>query len=50
MAGGTGRKGKNVERVLENPVIIGPYEAQIRKTNPWHEVIRDCRVQEFWYI
>jgi len=36
--------------VLEKAAIIGPYEAQIRETKSWHDVIRDCRVQEFWYI
>jgi len=36
--------------VLERAVIIGSYEAQIGETKSRHEVIRDCRVQEFWYI
>jgi len=47
-----GEKGKekNDERILERAVIIGPYAAQIRETKSWHEVIRDCKVQEFWCI
>jgi len=41
-------KSKNDERVLERAVIIEPYEANIRNKKLWHEVISDCRVQEFW--
>jgi len=41
---------KPIKGVLERAVTIGPYEAQIRKTKSWHQVIRACREQEFWYI
>jgi len=47
---GEKRKEKTMKGVLEKAAIIGPYEAQIRETKSWHDVIRDCRVQEFWYI
>jgi len=51
MTGGTGEgETKNDEWFFERTVIIGPYEAEIRKTKLWHEVILDRRVQEFWYI
>ena len=51
MAGGTGEgERKNDERFFERAVTIGPYEAEIRRTNLWHEVILYRRVQEFWFI
>ena len=51
MAGGTGEgERKNDERLFERAVTIGPYEAEIRRTNLWHEVILYRRVQEFWFI
>ena len=51
MASGTRKRGKkNNELVLERAVIIVPYEAQVRKTQIWHEGVRDWRVQEFWCI
>ena len=41
---------KTDERVRGSAVMICYYEVKFTKTKSWREIIRDCMVQDFWYI